>query len=258
MRVALFVPCYVDRLRPQIGLATLDLLLAAGFEVDFNEEVVCCGQPFLTAGEAKRAAALGARFVEAFENAEAIVTPSGSCAATLRRQLDRLVPAPAAASVASKTFELCEFLMKEQACPPLSSPVPARVGLHASCHGLRELGLGTPSETRAAPRVDPARALLSQVPELTITSLERVDECCGFGGVYSVEEAAVSSRMGLDRLRDHQRGGAEIVTSTDVSCLLHMEGLSRRRSLPFEIFHIAEILAASALGHDLRADKEPR
>ena len=82
MRVALFVPCYVDQLRPQIGFATLDLLTAAGFEVDFQEEVVCCGQPFLTAGETKRAAALGARFVDAFQNVEAIVTPSGSCAAT--------------------------------------------------------------------------------------------------------------------------------------------------------------------------------
>ena len=258
MRVALFVPCYVDQLRPQIGFATLDLLTAAGFEVDFQEEVVCCGQPFLTAGETKRAAALGARFVDAFQNVEAIVTPSGSCAATLRRHLEPLVAAPAAAAVAAKTFELCEFLTKEAACPPLSRPFPHRVGLHASCHGLRELGLGTPTETRAAPRIDPARELLSQIPELEITSLDRRDECCGFGGTFSVEEAAVSARMGLDRLEDHGRGGAEIVTSTDDSCLLHLEGLSRRRTLPFEIFHIAEILAASALGHDLRASAEPR
>ena len=83
MRVALFVPCYVDQLRPQIGLATLDFLTAAGFEVDFQEEVICCGQPFLTAGETKRAAALGARFVDAFQHVDAIVTPSGSCAATV-------------------------------------------------------------------------------------------------------------------------------------------------------------------------------
>ena len=251
MRVALFVPCYVDQLRPRIGLAALELLEFAGFNVEVPTDIVCCGQPFLTAGEAGHAQSLGRRFAAYFGEFDAIVAPSGSCVATLRNHL------PAAEGAAAKTFELSEFLAERCDLPPIKYPYPKRVGVHSSCHALRGLRLGTPTETREPPRSDPAVQLLDRIPELQRIDLTRRDECCGFGGVFSVEEEAVSVRMGLDRLEDHQRGGAEVMTSTDVSCLLHMEGLARRREAPMRFLHLAEILAAAAFGEDwLEANDE--
>ncbi|MBJ21950.1 MAG: (Fe-S)-binding protein [bacterium] len=245
MHVAFFVPCYVDQLKPQVGLAALEILRNVGIEPAFPEDQTCCGQAFLTAGEAGRARDLARHFVAVFDQFDCIVTPSGSCAATLRDHLERFAPGSAAARLAANTFELCEFLAAQLCQPAPRSPFPHRVGLHASCHALRGLRLGSPSETRDPPQLDPARTLLARIPELEFVDLDRSDECCGFGGVFAIEEEAVSNRMGLDRLQDHHRGRAEILTSTDVSCLLHLEGLARKREIPIRVMHVAEILAIS-------------
>ena len=249
MSVALFVPCYVDQLRPRIGLAALDLLRAAGHAVEFLDQAVCCGQPCLTAGEDGLAAALGRRVGELAAGFDTIVMPSGSCAATLRNHLPRW--SPASAGTAERVMELTDFLEVDGRLPPPRNGFAHRVGLHASCHALRELRQGTPSETREPPREDPAAALLRRIPGLTLVDLTRRDECCGFGGVFSIEEQAVSSRMGRDRLADHRRGGADLIASTDVSCLLHLEGLARHDALgavPPPVLHVAEILAEAHLG----------
>ena len=245
MRVALFIPCYVDQLRPEIGIATLDVLEAIGLEVSYPEDQTCCGQPFLTAGEVDGACRLARRYVDVFDGFEAVVTPSGSCAATMRHQLPRLVGGSRAEEAAGRTRELCDFLVEHGAHDHFRVPYPHRVGLHASCHALRELRQGRPSESREPPRPDPARSLLESIESLELVDLTRSDECCGFGGVFSVEEEAVSCRMGLDRLSDHRRAGADILTSTDFSCLLHLDGLARRRGLPLQTRHVAEIFARS-------------
>jgi L-lactate dehydrogenase complex protein LldE len=245
MRVALFIPCFVDQLKPQVGLATLDVLEAIGVEVVFPEEQTCCGQAFLTAGELVGARELAERYVDVFEGYDRIVTPSGSCAATMRRHLPHLVTGSRAEESAGRTRELCEFLIEQGAPDRLAGAFPHRVGLHSSCHALRELHLGNPSETRDAPRTDPARVLLTGIHGLELVDLIRRDECCGFGGVFSVEEEAVSCRMGIDRLADHQNAGTQVLTSTDSSCLIHLEGLARRRSSGLRILHIAELLAES-------------
>lgn len=256
MHVAFFVPCYVDQLKPQVGLAALEVLRSVGVEPTFPEDQTCCGQPFLTAGEQGHARDLGRHFTRVFDEFDCIVTPSGSCAATLRGHLERFVPGSAGKRLAQNTFEFCEFLVARDLEPLPLSAFPHRVGLHASCHALRELRLGTPSETREPPRIDPAQVLLARIPELEFVDLARPDECCGFGGLFSIEEEAVSSRMGLDRLEDHRRGGAEILTSTDVSCLLQLEGLARKREMPLRVMHVAEILAASLSGSS-RAGRSP-
>jgi L-lactate dehydrogenase complex protein LldE len=242
VRVALFVPCYVDQLRPSVGLAALELLGGAGVEVDYPPDQTCCGQPFASAGDVPSARALARRFARVFAQADHVVTPSGSCAATVRNQYPSLL-GEADAGIASRTYELCEYLVDVVGADSLSGRLDCRVGLHASCHALRGLRLGTPSETREPAVRDPARVLLERLSGVEIVPLERVDECCGFGGIFCVEEESVSCRMGLDRLADHQRAGAEVVTSTDVSCLLHLEGLARRRSLPLRTLHVAELLA---------------
>lgn len=242
MRVALFVPCYVDQLRPSVGLAALDLLEEAGFDVAFPRDQTCCGQPFATAGDSASARALAERFVRVFGKYDHVVTPSGSCAATVRNHHAALL-GDDVDGVAARTHELCEFLVEVAGVERLEGRLELRVGLHSSCHALRGLRLGTPSESREPPRRDPARALLSSLTGVELVELERADECCGFGGIFCLDEEAVSCRMGLDRLADHERAGAEVVTSTDVSCLLHLAGLARRRTLPLRTLHVAELLA---------------
>ena len=251
MRVALFVPCYIDQLKPEVGLAALDVLEAFGFDVVFPEAQTCCGQAFLTAGESGSAKSLFHHYLDVFEDFDQIVTLSGSCAATVRRQLPSHVPGSRAESVASRTFEFCEFLVAQGVASKNLGRFPHRVGLHASCHALRELGLGTPSELRSAGPPDPARSLLSSIQGLQLVDLTRPDECCGFGGVFSVEEEAVSCRMGLDRLADHRLAGSEVITSSDISCLFQLQGLdakSRAAGAPgfeFRMLHVAELLAES-------------
>jgi L-lactate dehydrogenase complex protein LldE len=242
VRVALFVPCYVDQLRPSVGLAALDLLEQAGLEVEYPTAQTCCGQAFHTAGDEPSARALAERFVRVFADYDHVVTPSGSCAATVRNHYASLLGSRAR-EVATRTWELCEYLVEVVRAGLPSGRLDLRVGLHASCHALRGLRLGTPSETRAPPVRDPARVLLEGLEGIELVPLERADECCGFGGVFSVEEEAVSCRMGLDRLADHTRAGAEVVTSSDASCLLQLEALARRRGLPLRFLHVAELLA---------------
>jgi L-lactate dehydrogenase complex protein LldE len=243
MRVGLFIPCYVDQLRPEVGLATLDLLERMGVDYAFRSDAVCCGQPFLTAGDPVRARKLAARFVAAFKGFDRVVTPSASCAATLRMRLPELIQDEEAIALAGRVRELSEFLVEAGGVGVLTGRFSHRVGLHASCHALRELRLGAASERPGIENPDPARQLLEGLAGLTIVDLKRADECCGFGGVFAVKEEAVSVRMGEDRLADHAAAGAEVIASTDASCLLQLEGIARSQGRKLPVLHVAEILA---------------
>jgi L-lactate dehydrogenase complex protein LldE len=243
MRVALFVPCYVDQLWPRVGLATVRVLERLGAEVVFPEEQTCCGQPMANAGCGDDAAPLARRFLEIFGGFEAVVCPSGSCTSMVRNHYDPfLAGRPGFEQLRKRTFELCEFLVDVLGVKALDGAYPHKVGLHRSCHGLRELGLGTPSE-RLLPRTSKVDGLLSTLREIELVPLARADECCGFGGTFALTEEAVSCLMGKDRLADHARAGAEIVTGTDVSCLMHLEGLARREQVPLRFKHVAEVMA---------------
>ena len=242
MRVGLFVPCYVDQMAPEVGLATVSILEELGVDFAYPAEQTFCGQPFLTAGARAEATRLARRYVSIFADFEYVVTPSGSCAATARRHLAELVDDPRAGDVGRRTLELCEFLVDVLGAS-LPGRLDATVGMHMSCHGLRELGLGAASELRSPHRPDPARTLLQGLEGLRWADLDRPDECCGFGGVFCVREAAVSARMGADRVADHRRAGADIVTSTDVSCLAHLRSMTRPQDGSPEFLHVAELLA---------------
>jgi L-lactate dehydrogenase complex protein LldE len=243
VRVALFVPCYVDQLWPQAGLATVRVLERHGCEVVFPEEQTCCGQPMSNAGLAAAAAPLARRFLEIFSGFDAVVCPSGSCTSMVRHQYDALLGGAAGfAELKRRTFELCEFLVDVLGVKAAQGRFAHRVALHQSCHGLRELGLGIPSE-RLLPRANKVEGLLRSLGGIDLVKLARADECCGFGGTFAVAEEAVSVLMGKDRLADHARAGAEIVTGTDVSCLLHLAGVARREGAPLRFMHVAEVLA---------------
>jgi L-lactate dehydrogenase complex protein LldE len=140
-----------------------------------------------------------------------------------------------------KTYELCEFLVDVRKASPPAGRFPHRVGLHQSCHGLRELRLGNSSERAVAP-FNKVRSLLANLEGISFAELQRPDECCGFGGSFAVYEEAVSCMMGLDRVADHERAGTEVLTAADMSCLMHMDGLIRRRQKPIRVMHVAELL----------------
>jgi L-lactate dehydrogenase complex protein LldE len=243
MRVALFVPCYVDQLFPEVAFATVRVLEKHGVEVAFPEEQTCCGQPMANAGCADDAAPLARRFLEVFRGHDAVVCPSGSCTSMVRNHYAGLVGGqPGFEEVRRTTYELCEFLVDVLGVKALDGAYAHKVGLHQSCHGLRELHLGVPSE-RMQPRTSKVGALLSSLRGIELVPLARADECCGFGGTFAVTEEAVSCLMGKDRLADHARAGAEIVTGTDVSCLMHLDGLARREKVPLRFRHVAEVIA---------------
>jgi L-lactate dehydrogenase complex protein LldE len=241
MMVGLFVPCYVDQLYPQVAVATLRVLERAGCGVVYPEAQTCCAQPMANAGYAAAGTTAMWHFVRCFAPFEYVVAPSASCVAHVREHYDTLEQTPEVRHVRARTFELCQFLAEVLRVDDVGAHFPHRVGLHHGCHGLRMLGLARPSE-RVAPPYDRVRQLLARVTGLELVPLDRADECCGFGGTFAVTEEAVSVKLGLDRVRDHLRHGAEFITSADMSCLLHLDGIIRRQQLPVRVLHVAEIL----------------
>ncbi len=248
MRVGLFIPCYIDQLYPDVGMATLELLERCGCEVEFPEEQTCCGQPMANTGCWDDARPLAEKFLRLFADYEAVVCPSGSCVAMVTHHYAQLLDGRSGLEeLAAKTFELTQFLVEVSKLERLEEvSFPHRVGLHHSCHGLRELRLGSSSERREPP-FSFAGQLLSLVEGIELVDLERPDECCGFGGTFAVTEEAVSCMMGRDRIHDHRQAGAEVITAGDMSCLMHLDGLIRRDGTPLPVMHIAQILAGRAL-----------
>jgi L-lactate dehydrogenase complex protein LldE len=242
MDVALFVPCYVDQLYPRVAMATAELLERLGCTVHVPKDQTCCGQPLANSGFPGGAAPLAGRMIDVFKEFEHVVCPSGSCTAMVRHQFEKLLPGDAGAhALSGRTYELCEFLHDVLKQAP-KGRFAQKVGLHQSCHGLRELRLGVGSERKLAP-FDKVRETLANIAGLELVTLQRNDECCGFGGTFAVTEAAVSCAMGRDRLDDHQQAGAAVITGTDVSCLMHLDGLIRRDGRPQRVLHLAELLA---------------
>jgi L-lactate dehydrogenase complex protein LldE len=244
--VGLFVPCYIDQLYPQVGMATVELLERFGVEVEFPEAQTCCGQPMANAGCTAAAEPLAHRFVEIFAPYEYAVAPSGSCVAMVRHHYHEYFPPGSRQEadydrVRKKTFDLTEFLVDVLGVKSIEGSFPHRVGLHQSCHGLRELRLGASSELVGRP-YNKARQLLESLQGIELVNLARPDECCGFGGTFAVSEEAVSCMMGRDRIHDHLQAGAEVITAGDMSCLMHLEGLTRRDRQPLRILHVAELL----------------
>jgi L-lactate dehydrogenase complex protein LldE len=246
--VALFVPCYVDQFYPAVATATLRLLERYGCEVVFPEDQTCCGQPMANAGAADAARPLAERFLQVFSppRYEYVVAPSGSCVSMVKHQYRDLLPGhPEVERVASRTFELCEFLHDVLGVRKVDGRFPRVVGLHRSCHAQRELRLASGSERRVPP-FDKVKALLSTLDGIRLVEPTRTDECCGFGGTFAVTEEAVSCMMGRDRLADHEQAGAEVITGVDMSCLMHLDGLARREQRAVRIRHVAEVLLGEA------------
>ncbi len=244
-RVALFVTCMVDMLYPEVGMATVELLERHGIEVVFPTEQTCCGQPAFNAGYRDEARTLGRRFVEIFEplvhngEVDAIVAPSGSCTTMTSHFYPLLFDSPSDASyrrraeaMAEVTFELSEFLVDVLGVTEVGARFDGRLTYHACCHLLRELGIDRQPRT-----------LLEQVEGATLVPLAGAEECCGFGGLFAVKNAEISTAMGQRKTFNLAESGADVVALCDVSCMTHINGLLSRQRQRCRAVHIAQVLA---------------
>jgi L-lactate dehydrogenase complex protein LldE len=243
MRIGLFVPCYIDQFYPQVAMATVEVLERHGVEIDFPTEQTCCGQPMANTGCQDETRPLAFKFLKIFRDYPYVVCPSGSCVAMVRHHFrTHLDGQPGFEELVAKTFELCEFLVDIMHVDQVEGSFPHKVGIHQSCHGLRLLRMASCSEL-VGPSYSKMRQLLETFEGIDFSELARPDECCGFGGTFSINEEAVSCQMGLDRIQDHVQAGTEVLTAPDMSCLMHLDGLLRRQKIPMHVMHIAEILA---------------
>lgn len=234
--VSLFVPCFIDQLLPEIAVDTVTVLRRIGYEVDFPEDQTCCGQPAFNTGYWNEARPCAEHFIRVFRNAEVIVCPSGSCTTMVRKFYPELLAnsplLDEAKAIAARTFEFSEFLVKVAERTDVGAYFPHTVTYHASCHGLRELGL------RSEPR-----QLLEKVDSLELIEMARFDECCGFGGTFAAKFADISAAMGNSKAENIAATGAEFVTAIDPSCLLHVQGILGKRKATTRAIHLAGILA---------------
>ena len=243
MKVGLFIPCYIEQCYPQVGLAMIDVLQSLGVEPVIPEKQTCCGQPMFNTGCVTETEKLAIKFYGDFKDYDYIVAPSGSCVHMVRHGYNQFFRSnPDFIRMQAATYEFCEFIHDVLNVRSIAGTFPHKVGFHKSCHGLRGLRLDPASERNL---IEPSKAqsLVEQLIGIEIVTLERSDECCGFGGTFSVFEKELSIFMGQDRLRDHQQAGAEIITGYDTSCLMHMEGILKSNNLDLKTMHVAEILS---------------
>lgn len=241
MTVGLFIPCYVNQLYPNAAIATLQLLQKLGVDVVYPTKQTCCGQPMANSGFEHLSQECNELFVENFSGFDYIVAPSASCVLHIKDHLHADKNPEEATLIRERIYELVEFMTDILKVDKLQARFPHKVGIHQSCHGLRGLHLAKMSEL-VGPSFSKPEQLLNMVDGLELVTLDRRDECCGFGGTFCVAEEAVSVKMGKDRVTDHTKNGAEYITSPDLSCLMHLEGILHRDRSNIKIIHIAEIL----------------
>jgi L-lactate dehydrogenase complex protein LldE len=240
MKVALFVTCLNDTMFPGTGQAAVRLLRRLGVDVEFPSAQTCCGQMHVNSGYVPEAIPAVRTFVDAFAGYDAVVTPSGSCAASVRHQHKVVAERsgdPALVrgvdALSPRVYELSEFLVDVLEVVDVGAYFPHRVTMHPTCHSSRLLDVG-----------DRPERLLKAVRGITLIDLPAAEECCGFGGTFSLKNPDVSVAMGSDKARHVRETGAEVLVAGDNSCLMHIGGLLTRQRAGIRVMHLAEILAA--------------
>ena len=234
IKVALFQPCYVRATDPEVIQDCRSLLEYLGCEVVIPDGQTCCGQPQGNAGYQAEAARLEQRMSELLGEYEVVVSPSASCITYIKEHYGE--------KFKGRLYEICEFIHDVLRPDALPGSFPHKVSLHNSCHGVRLAGLSSPSEQNI-PHFNKLRDLLGLIRDIEVVEPERADECCGFGGLFSIEESPISIRMGQDKVKRHLATGAEYITAADSSCLMHQSGIISAEKLPIKTIHIVKILA---------------
>lgn len=241
MRVGLFVTCLVDAMRPEIGFSALKLLEGAGCTVEVPETQTCCGQPAYNSGDASTARALARKVLAEFEGYEYVVVPSGSCGGQIKTQYPELFHDDPDlrgrfAALAARTYELTDFLVSVLKLESVPGQFRGHITYHDSCSGLRELGV------KKQPR-----ALLATMPGVQLTEMKDAQQCCGFGGTFSIKYGNISGAIVEEKCRNIQASGADAVVLGDLGCMLNIEGKLRRAGdEKTRVLHIAQVLAGDA------------
>jgi L-lactate dehydrogenase complex protein LldE len=235
MKVTLFATCLVDMFQSSVGKATVELLEHLGCEIDFPESQICCGQPSYNSGYVKETKEAMKRMIETFIDAEYVVSPSGSCAYMLHEYPHVFkgdpVWEPKAKKLAEKTYELTQFIVEVLKIEDVGATFEGSVTYHTSCHMTRLLGVKEPPIT-----------LLKNVRGLKFTELPGKEQCCGFGGTFSVKMADISEQMVDEKVRHVEETGAEYLIGADAGCLMNIGGRIGRQGKPIKVLHIAEVL----------------
>ena len=238
MKVALFVTCLVDQMWTSIGVSSVEVLRQVGCEVEFDGRQTCCAQPAFNTGYLKEARQVAQRFISIFEesNADAIVSPSGSCTAMVRHYPQLFAGDsewfPRARSIADKTYELSSFLVRVLKVEDVGASWEGRLTWHDACHGLRDLNV----------RNEP-RKLIRNVRGAEFVEMEHADACCGFGGTFSVKYPEISVAILDQKIDAIERAGVQAVVSGDASCLMQIGGRLSRKGSKVRVMHLAELLS---------------
>jgi L-lactate dehydrogenase complex protein LldE len=237
MQVQLFIPCFIDQLYPQVAFNTVKILEKAGCTVKYNTQQTCCGQPAFNAGFWGESKDVCTKFVQDFDGADYIVSPSASCAGFVRNNYGKLFENNAfqspAKKVSTQIFELSEFLVKILGITDLGASFNGKATYHDSCAGLRECNI------KAEPR-----ALLSQVQGLELVEMNDNETCCGFGGSFAVKYDTISVAMADQKIDNAIATDAEYIISTDMSCLMHIDGRINHNGQQIKVIHLADILSS--------------
>lgn len=235
MKVQLFIPCFVDQLYPDVGMNTVKILEKLGCDVKYNPQQTCCGQPAYNAGFLSEARSVSEKFIEDFSGDEYIVAPSGSCIGYVRGSFDEMFENSTykldAQKVSKRSFELSEFLLDVLKVEDLGAEFHAKITYHDACGALRECGIKTGP-----------RKLLSKVKGLEMVEMKEAETCCGFGGTFAVKYEPISIGMAQTKVKSALETGAEYIVSTDISCLMHIDGYIRNEKVNLKIAHLADIL----------------
>jgi len=236
MKVELFIPCFVDQLYPQTAFNMVKVLEKAGCEVAYNTNQTCCGQPAFNAGFHKECTAVATKFIKDFERADYIVAPSASCVGFVRNYFPNLfedtILHNEVKQLGKRIYEFTEFLTDVLNICDYGAELNAKATYHDSCAALRECGI------KQGPR-----KLLGNVKGLQLVEMLDVETCCGFGGTFSVKFESISVAMADQKTRNAMATGAEYIISTDLSCLMQLQGYISKNSLTIKTIHIADVLA---------------
>jgi L-lactate dehydrogenase complex protein LldE len=235
--VGLFVTCLVDLFRPSVGFSAVKLLEDAGCDVHVPRAQTCCGQPAYNSGDRKDAREIAAQVIEAFEEFDYIVAPSGSCAGMLKHHYAELFAddpkwQARAEAFSAKVYELVSFLTDVMFVSKLDAAFSGTVTYHDSCSGLRELGV------EAQPR-----KLLKRVTGLTLKEMKDAEVCCGFGGTFCVKYPDISNKIVSEKTTHIKASGADLLLAGDLGCLMNMAGKLKREGSAIQVRHVAEVLA---------------
>jgi L-lactate dehydrogenase complex protein LldE len=236
MNVQIFIPCFVDQLFPETAFNMVKVLEKAGCDVSYNGNQTCCGQPAYNAGFHEESKAVCAKFLKDFKGSEYIVAPSASCVGFIRNYYSKLFDNSSdhnnVTKIADKTFEFSEFMVKVLGVDKVGATLEGKATYHDSCGGLRECKI----------KEEPRR-LLANVTGLELSEMEDVETCCGFGGSFAVKFEAISIAMAEQKVTHALATGAQYLISTDLSCLMHIDGYIKNKGHNLQTLHIADVLA---------------